>query len=280
MNDNVKIIDLSVPISSNYWEPDPIQIEIIDHVSGADKLGKSACYFKRQKKLHRFIDRFFPFSKYFIDHRDFPDQMGLSQMFYRLSTHTGTHIDAPFHYGWRKNASCLPKTISEIPLEWCFGNGILLDYSNNQDEIDAQTVAQQCQTMGVTLSAGDIILINTGANRNIGLQDYFLDYRPIRPCAVSYFLDRGIKVVGTDAFSFDPPFLQMISAYYETGDQSVLWPAHILGRDRPYLQIERLGNLEALPQTNGFKVCCMPIKLEHADAAWSRVVAIFEKKSQ
>lgn len=70
----------------------------------------------------------------------------------------------------------------------------------------------------------------------------------------------------------------MIEAYRETGDASALWPAHIMGRDRPYLQIERLGNLDRLPRANGFTVSCLPIKLEHADAAWSRVVAIFEGK--
>jgi len=277
---DVTIIDLSVAISPENWEPEPIAIDWIDHVAGADKLGKSAYYFEQNKGWRGLLAGLFSRRQRPIDHCDFPDGMGLSQMFYRLSTHTGTHIDAPIHYGWRKDAETLPYTISEIPLEWCYGAGILLDFSTDRGEIDAENVARQCEAAGLTVSAGDIVLINTGANRIFSRREYFIDYRPIGPSAVSYLLDRGVKVIGTDAFSFDAPFMEMIEAYRETGDTSALWPAHIMGRDRPYLQIERLGNLDRLPRANGFTVSCLPIKLEHADAAWSRVVAIFEGKIQ
>lgn len=280
MSDSVTIIDLSVAISSENWEPEPVGIDRIDHTAGADKLGKSAQYFHRRKGWRGFLDPLFSRRRRLIDHRDFPDQMGLSQMFYRLSTHTGTHVDAPFHYGWRKDAKTLPCTISEIPLAWCYGAGILLDFSTDHEEIDATNVAQQCEIAGLSVSPGDIVLINTGASRLFGRREYFVDYRPIKPSAVSYLLDRGVKVIGTDAFSFDAPFLEMIEAYRITGDPAVLWPAHMMGRDRPYLQIERLGNLDCLPRASGFKVSCLPIKLEHADAAWSRVVAIFEGNFQ
>ncbi|AKI01940.1 putative metal-dependent hydrolase [Hoeflea sp. IMCC20628] len=277
---DVTIIDLSVAISPENWEPEPIVIDWIDHVAGADKLGKSAYYFQQNKGWRGLLDGLFCRRQQPIDHCDFPDGMGLSQMFYRLSTHTGTHIDAPIHYGWRKDAGTLPCTISEIPLEWCYGAGILLDSSTDRGEIDAENVARQCKSAGLTVSAGDIVLINTGANRLFSRREYFIDYRPIGPSAVSYLLDRGVKVIGTDAFSFDAPFMEMIEAYRNTGDTSTLWPAHMMGRDRPYLQIERLGNLDRLPRANGFTVSCLPIKLEHADAAWSRVVAIFEGKIQ
>ncbi|MGO6747868.1 cyclase family protein [Rhizobium ruizarguesonis] len=280
MRDEFIIIDLSVAISSENWEPDPVAIDWIDHVAGADKLGGSAYHFERRKGLRGFFSRLLSPRQHRIDHRDFPDQMGLSQMFYRLSTHTGTHIDAPFHYGWRKNAQTLPCTISDIPLGWCYGAGVLLDFSTGKDDIDSRNIARQCEIAGVSVSAGDIVLINTGASRLFGHREYFIDYRPIKPCAVSYLLDRGVKVIGTDAFSFDAPFTQMIEAYRETGDASVLWPAHMMGRDRPYLQIERLGNLDRLPRSSGFRVSCLPIKLENADAAWSRVVAIFEGSAQ
>ncbi|MBY5775252.1 cyclase family protein [Rhizobium leguminosarum] len=266
-------------ISPENWEPDPIVVDRVDHVAGANKLGRSAHHFHRRKGWLGLIDRLIS-RRRCIDHRDFPDEMGLSQMFYRLSTHTGTHVDAPFHYGWRKDASAPPFMISEIPLEWCFASGILLDFSADQEEINATTVARQCEHAGLSVSEGDIVLINTGANRLFGSREYFVEYRPIGPSAVAYLLDRGVKVIGTDAFSFDAPFMQMIDAYSEQGDASVLWPAHMMGRDRPYLQIERLGNLDLLPRASGFRVSCLPIKLENADAAWSRVVAIFEGKPQ
>lgn len=194
---DVTIIDLSVAISPENWEPEPIVIDWIDHVAGADKLGKSAYYFEQNKGWRGLLDGIFSRRQRPIDHCDFPDGMGLSQMFYRLSTHTGTHIDAPIHYGWRKDAGTLPYTISEIPLEWCYGAGILLDFSTDRGEIDAENVARQCEAAGLTVSAGDIVLINTGANRLFSRREYFIDYRPIGPSAVSYLLDRGVKVIGT-----------------------------------------------------------------------------------
>lgn len=281
MSADMTIIDLSVAISPDSWEPEPIEVEWINHTAGADKLGRSAWYFERRKGWRGLLQRFLPADGRLISHRDFPDAMGLSQMFYRLSTHTGTHVDAPFHYGWRKNTRDLPDTISEIPLGWCYGAGVLIDCSADpREQIDADNVARQCELAGISVSEGDIVLINTGASRLFGRREYFSDYRPIHPSAVSYLLDRGVRVIGTDAFSFDAPFMQMIAAYRKNGDASVLWPAHMMGRDRPYLQIERLSNLDRLPKANGFRVSCLPIKLEHADAAWSRVVAIFEDRLQ
>ena len=42
------------------------------------------------------------------------------------STHSGTHVDAPLHYGPSANGHT--RTIDEVPLEWCFGNGVRLDF--------------------------------------------------------------------------------------------------------------------------------------------------------
>ena len=120
------------------------------------------------------------------------------------------------------------------------------------------------------------MLINTGAYEKLGCREYFTEYRAIGRDAVAWLVERGVRVIGTDAFSFDPPFVDMIRAYKTNGDKDALWPAHFYGRDHEYIQIERLGNLSELPHRTGFMICCFPIKLEKADAAWSRVVAILD----
>jgi kynurenine formamidase len=277
---NRRVVDLSVSIDPAHWEPEPVTRVEIPHQAGADLLGKSYMHFTPLSWWRKLVLRVARRGKYFIDHRDFPDGMGLSLMFYRLTTHTGTHIDAPYHYGWREGSTRLPRTVTEIPLSWCYGRGLVLDFSDEFDAIDAEAMSRKCAEIGRDPQPGDIVLINTGAFTRLGASDYFTDYRAIGRDGVAWLVERGVRVIGTDAFSFDPPFVEMIQAYKKSGDKDTLWPAHFYGRDHEYLQIERLGNLGELPGPTGFMVCCFPIKLEKADAAWSRVVAILDDEEQ
>lgn len=270
------IVDLSVSVSPDHWEPEPVKQRVVDHRAGADKLGQSYFYFHTSGWWQRLKARLLGSKRHVIDHRDFPDEMGLSLMFYELSTHTGTHIDAPYHYGWRKDQAARPATVTDIPLSWCYGPGVLLDFSHDDAPIDAAAVQHKLAAIGHVLTDGDIVLVNTGASRRVGRKDYFTHYRAIERSAVRWLVEQGVRVIGTDAFSFDRPFCQMIDDYKRTGDNDHLWPSHFYGRDHPYLQIERLGQLDTLPAPTGFQVCCFPIKLDQADAAWSRVVAIMD----
>lgn len=276
MSELKRIIDLSVSIDPNFWEPEPVTRKIVNHQDGADKLGKSYLHFQAMSFWRRCWMKIVKPARYHIDRRDFPDGMGLSLMTYSLTTHTGTHIDAPYHYGWRSGKEAEQKTVTDIPLSWCYGRGVLLDFSDRHAVIDATRVQKKLVNIGHDLAVGDIVLINTGAYKNLGKREYFTAYQAIDKSALAWLIERGIRVIGTDAFSFDRPFCDMIADYKLSGDKEVLWPAHFFGRDHEYLQIERLGNLEELPSATGFQVCCFPIKLENADAAWSRVVAIID----
>jgi kynurenine formamidase len=267
------IVDLSIAISEEYWEPEPIEVQRVDHIAGADKLGRSISYLNQKESPLGALRQFLS-GKNVITHRDFPDGQGLSQMFYRLSTHTGTHVDAPYHYGKRDRATRDPERISDLPLEQFIGPGVLIDVSEVDGPIDADCVARICDRDQLSIGPGSIVIFNTGCSYHIGKQAYFQDYRGIEPSAVTYLLDRSVRTIGTDAFSFDRPFIQMINDYKASGDKSVLWPTHVMGRDRPYIQIERLGNLGSLPGKSGFLVCCFPIKLDGADASWTRAVAL------
>ena len=271
------IVDLSVEVNPDFWEPEPVRREVLNHRDGADKLGQSYLYFQAKGYWRKWWLKLLRPKRYCLDHQDFPDQMGLSLMTYNLTTHTGTHIDAPYHYGWRATTKTKPKTVTDIPLSWCYGNGVLLDFTDGDTSIDAAQVEAECRRIGYTIAQGDIVLMNTGAHRKVGTREYFTRYKAIDKSSIAWLIERGVRVIGTDAFSFDRPFCEMIDDYKKTGDKNVLWPAHFYGRDHEYIQIERLGNLDALPRSTGFKVCCFPIKLTNADAAWSRVVAILDR---
>ena len=87
-------------------------------------------------------------------------------------------------------------------------------------------------------------------------------------------VDKGVRVCGTDAWSWDVPLPYEAKMFQATGDASILWEGHRAGADKAYCHIEKLTNLEALPLT-GYTVCCFLVKVKGGSAGWSRVVAIF-----
>jgi kynurenine formamidase len=91
--------------------------------------------------------------------------------------------------------------------------------------------------------------------------------------ATLYLTERGVQVVGTDAWSWDAPFSHTARRWAETRDPSIVWEGHKAGRIRPYYQIEKLTNLSALPPT-GWTLSCFPVKIERASAGWIRAVAL------
>lgn len=46
-------------------------------------------------------------------------------------THTGTHVDATYHYG-AVSEGRPARTIDQVPLEWCFAPGVVLDVRHKQ----------------------------------------------------------------------------------------------------------------------------------------------------
>jgi kynurenine formamidase len=90
-----------------------------------------------------------------------------------------------------------------------------------------------------------------------------------------YLLERGIRLTGTDAWSWDAPFVHTARKYGATRDASLIWEGHKAGRDIGYCHIEKLHNLESIP-SSGFYVSCFPHKIRGASAGWTRAVAIFD----
>lgn len=251
----MRMIDLSVTLEPSPGEPVQVAIDYVSHEEGADILGRPAG----------------------IDRHAFPDGMALSLEHVRLTSHSGTHIDAPVHYG-PLCAGEPAKTIEEVPLEWFFGDGVVLDCPGGGADgpVTREELIRGLERIGYALKPRDIVLLNTGADRLWGTPEYFTDFRGVSPEATELLISQGIKVIGVDSFGFDPPFHQMLEAYRATSNPDVLWPAHMVGRHREYCQIERLTNLGQVPVKHGFKVACFPIKLSRAGAGWSRVVAMVE----
>ncbi|MBC2668833.1 cyclase family protein [Novosphingobium piscinae] len=199
----------------------------------------------------------------------------------RLTTHSGTHLDAPWHFHPTQDAQDgEPRpalTIDEIPLEWCFQPGVKLDFTALPDGyvVTAADVAAELARIGHELKPLDIVLVNTSAGKALGDPDYVSRGCGMGYEATMYLTSRGVRVTGTDAWSWDAPFAHTAQKVKETGDTSLIWEGHKAGRDIGYCHLEKLHNLEVLPP-HGFMVSCFPHKIKGASAGWTRAVAIFE----
>jgi kynurenine formamidase len=127
--------------------------------------------------------------------------------------------------------------------------------------------------MDYALKPLDIVLVMTGTDKLWGTPKYVTDYAGVGREATIWLVDQGVRVVGTDAPGWDRPFSYQAAAFKETGDRRLIWEGHFAGIEREYFQMEKLANLDQLPPY-GFLVCCFPVKIHKASAAWLRPVAI------
>ena len=122
------------------------------------------------------------------------------------------------------------------------------------------------------------MLLWTGAEAAWDTPEYFNSGSGLTRESTTWLLERGVKVIGTDAWGLDRPFMALRAEYEQTGDASILWEAHRAGIDREYCQIEKLHNLGALPGATGFTVSCLPVKVAGASAGWCRAAAIVDER--
>ena len=199
-----------------------------------------------------------------------------------LTTHNGTHMDAPYHFHPTMNHGVVDggeraATIDEIPLDWCFRPGVKFDFRHFPDGyvVTADDVKGELARIGCELQPFDIVLVNTSAGERYGQDDYVQAGCGMGREATLFLLERGIRVAGTDAWSWDTPFEHTLERVQETGDYSLIWEGHKAGREHAYCHMEKLHNLEVLPPS-GFQVACFPVKIKKASAGWTRAVAMFD----
>ena len=258
-----RFIDLSIYLENDVISDPPMMqpnIDYIRHEEGAE-----------QVKL--FFDE--------LDTQELPDAEGWAVEFVQLCTHNGTHLDAPYHFhstmnekeGGRERAI----TIDEVPLEWCFQPGVKLDFRDKPDGyvVTAEDVETELARIDHRLTPLEIVVVNTAAGTAYGQPDYVNKGCGMGYEATMYLLERGIRVTGTDAWSWDAPFSYTAERFAKDKDASIIWEGHKAGRDIGYCHLEKLHNLESLPAT-GFTLSCFPHKIKGASAGWTRAVAILD----
>jgi kynurenine formamidase len=209
---------------------------------------------------------------------DLPDGEGWALEDMRLTTHNGTHLDAPWHYHSTMNRGERAWTIDEVPLEWCYQPGVKLDFRHFPDGyiVTARDVESELARIKHSLKPLEIVVVNTSAGAVYGSEDYFTRGCGMGREATLYLLERGVRLTGTDAWSWDAPFDITAQNYAKTKDASLIWEGHKTGRDIGYCHLEKLTNLDILPSSN-FLISCFPVKIKAASAGWTRAVAILEE---
>lgn len=199
-----------------------------------------------------------------------------------LSTHNGTHLDAPYHHHSTMDRALVPGgrpalTIDQVPLEWCFQPGVKLDFRHFADGylVTPEDVEAELARIGHTLSPLEIVVINTSAGAAYGQPDYLDKGCGMGKAATLYLLERGVRVTGTDGWSWDAPFSFTRDRYARDKDASIIWEGHRASMEIGYSHMEKLANLDQLPAT-GFRISCFPFKIKGASAGYIRAVAILD----
>ena len=256
-----RIIDLSIPLDPDVITDPPFMRPTIERQSHRQTVAE--------------IQNFFPG----VTAEQIPGGEGFAASeTLTLTTHNGTHLDAPWHYHPTMNNGERAITIDEVPLDWCYRPGIKLDFRDLPDGhvVTAAEVEAELDRIGHRLQPLDIVLVNTRAGSRLGKDDFLSAGIGMGHEATMYLTSRGIRVTGIDAWSWDAPFAHTARRVAETGDTSLIWEGHKAGREIGYCHLEKLTNLESLP-SSGFTVICFPCKVKGGSAGWTRAVAMLDE---
>jgi kynurenine formamidase len=256
----MKIIDLSKPVQFNRNDPWFMRVKIKHKPH------------RKAKWLIRFLG--LPF-------RLFPQgfEGWADDTIEKMGVHATTHIDAPWHYSPTCNGQPA-KTIDQIPLEWCYNDGIVIDMKHKADfdAITIEDIENFLKKENLVLRPGMIVLIKTGRDKFNGTKNFPYIGTGMSAEATAWLIDKGIKVMGIDSWGWDLPLTHQIKNAKEKNDSNAFWKAHLVGQQKEYCHMEQLVNLDALPYS-GFKVAVFPLKIVGASAAPARVVAMLDQQT-
>src|SRR5262249_31966004 len=150
------IIDISIPLANDIPADPPIQKVSITYVDHKQSLPGLLGFFPGLKA------------------DDLPDGEAWAIEQVVLTTHNGTHLDAPWHYASTMDGGKRAVTIDEVPLDWCFHPGVKLDFRHFPDGYVAKAgdVEAELSRIGHSLSPLEIVLVNTSAGAKFGQAEY------------------------------------------------------------------------------------------------------------
>lgn len=173
-----------------------------------------------------------------------------------LSSHMGTHMDAPYHFvqdGLR---------IHQIPLNVLTGRAILLDIHKDANEYIQKDDIIQWQKGNHTIPHNSPVIFRTGWQIHINDDCYFTENPGLSKDAAEYLASISVSLVGTDLPSID------------TGRDPTFPAHHILARVST-INVENLANLDKIPHV-WFNYIILPLKIKDCTGSPVRAVAVLE----
>ena len=173
-----------------------------------------------------------------------------------LSTHTGTHMDAPYHF-LEKGAK-----IHEISLKKLVSEAILIKSKKRGDESITKIDIQKFEKKHGKIASFSSVIFYTGWQRNLQKKYYFTKNPGLSVSAAKYLASKKINLVGIDSPSID------------LGKDSK-FSVHQIFAKKGILVVENLANLEKI-KSSKFHLVVLPLKLKNATGSPVRAIAFVE----
>ncbi len=179
------------------------------------------------------------------------DQYNLELLF--LSSHTGTHIDAPYHFD--KNGI----KIHQVPLNRLIGNAILIKIKKGKNQEITKKDLLDFEKKNGKIKNFSSVIFYTGWQKNLRKEYYFLNNPGLSTSAANYLASKKINLIGIDSPSIDLGVDNLFSVH------------KILAKNN-ILIVENLSNLEKISNLN-FDFVILPLKLKNATGSPVRAIA-------
>ena len=173
-----------------------------------------------------------------------------------LSTHTGTHMDAPYHF-LEKGAK-----IHEISLKKLVSEAILIKSKKKSGESITKTDIQKFEKKHGKIASFSSVIFYTGWQRNLQKKYYFTKNPGLSVSAAKYLASKKINLVGIDSPSID------------LGTDSK-FSVHQIFAKKGILIVENLANLDKI-KSSKFHLVVLPLKLKNATGSPVRAIAFVE----
>jgi kynurenine formamidase len=148
---------------------------------------------------------------------------------------------------------------------------VLLDFTDKEPGyvITVDDVKRELDRIEYTPKERDIVLNHTGAGAYNTEERYRTDHPGMSGDATRWLISQGVRLMGCDAITYDPPVWAMF-------EKKLFWEAHRVMWDEEYWHLENLMNLDQIGRPHGFQLSVMPVKWVGTTAAPVRAVAIVE----
>ena len=180
---------------------------------------------------------------------------GFRETLLKMTTHTGTHMDAPAHLFPDR------PTLDRLPAAQFIGRALAVDCRHLHE---GEAVTMDClRPYGEKADRADFLLFNLGWDKRWGTDAYFGDYPCLGDDVMDYVIAGRYKGIGFDVIGLDP-----------IADENLTRHKRLLSA-RDIVNIENLAHLDQCGR-DLFNFSCFPLKLENADGAPIRAVAWFD----